>query len=814
MLSVPAYDVPITFTTSPKYILGWVRTTEPISRPVSAHVEAHRVDRLGYNETDTNPATGNYTLALAPGLWEVKVSPVSGTTPSWVYPYEARSVSFVNDLAPEFKMMNFGVVVADSPVQGAVELPPPGSGVAPPFTVTVSLHNDDGIGLDQDIDSNGHFSFTVPHGGYKLNFKVASGLFAAPEKDRWVYANPITPTNLHTITLRARDAYLIGSLTDNHGDPAPDVPVVAWNPKTHATFESRSNSNGVYVTAIYSGTWLVRPAPQPAQPYVYTGTEQTVAIATGQTYHQPFTLLDADATIHGILQDENGNPVTTARGWASARDEAGVRTGAPVAAGEFNILVPGGTYTVALNLPNGQLYMAGSPQSVSVSSGETQTVTFTLIKKTALIFGALLNRRDVSPVADADGKVWAWSSEAEPGTDLWTGTAVKPDGLYALPVPAGVWQVNYAIDPNSGFMKAEGPRWYAVQDKQTQRVDLPVVRKDSRLNGYVTLPDGTPVTGTVVVAEGISKELEDVTVRAPVDQNGYYTMTLPFGLYNVHATPLPGYINPRMKAVYVPLRATVNASLQYRQADAWITGVVTLTNAPITPTGRVSLWAWTADDGYSETRVRVGGTYSLPVTSGESWKLAATYELGSYYWMTRTVVSIPAAGAVNQDLKLSGPRIKPAPLSVVFDASQDQSIELTDGTRIYIPGGAMPVDGRVVLHITPLAAAPHHRNGDVLGIHYAFEAFTEDGQPITQDFNQDVAITLRYDPADVLALGLGLHHLRPAYFSTTSNSWILPDSYVVDEARHEITLQINHFTEFGIVNAEGVSAVYLPIVIR
>jgi hypothetical protein len=282
----------------------------------------------------------------------------------------------------------------------------------------------------------------------------------------------------------------------------------------------------------------------------------------------------------------------------------------------------------------------------------------------------------------------------------------------------------------------------------------------------------------------------------------------------VHATPLVGFINPKMKAVNVPKDGIASVMLQYRDPDAWITGTVALDNAPPVAPGWVYLWAWSPDDGYSATQARVGGMYTLPVVSGQAWKVVAAYELGSNYWMSRTLVSVSTPGVVNQNLTLAGPRVKPAPVSVVFDASQDQSIELSDGTRIYIPGGAMPAAGRVVLHITPLAAAPHHRNGDVLGIHYAFEAFTEDGQPITQNFNQDVAITLKYDPDDVLAMGLNLNRLRPAYFSTTTNSWTIPDSYVVDEAHSEITMQIDHFTKFSILNTEAPSQVFLPIVLR
>jgi hypothetical protein len=45
--------------------------------------------------------------------------------------------------------------------------------------------------------------------------------------------------------------------------------------------------------------------------------------------------------------------------------------------------------------------------------------------------------------------------------------------------------------------------------------------------------------------------------------------------------------------------------------------------------------------------------------------------------------------------------------------------------------------------------------------------------------------------------------------------WILADGYVLDTANNEITLQIGHFTTFGIANRqERLESLYLPIVVR
>ena len=805
-VTTPISNVTLNFGTPNKAVIGSVKTNTGIS-VTHALIEAQRMDALGRDSVETD-ANGLYLLRLTPGVWSIDVHPISTTVPhNWIDPNPPRIVQFDDNLRLELKTINFKVITADATVLGAVELP---DHSAPPFTVTVALHNDEGLGRAQDIDVNGNFAFEVPHGVYNLDARVHDPRFAAPPL-RPVAARSLTTTIVPTITLIPRNAFITGTLTDGV-NPVANVPVIAWDPDTHATFGTRSNDDGMYAIGVYSGTWLVRPAPLPDQPYVFNGDPASVSIDFNQIVPDiDFTLINADATIHGVLVDGSGTPVTSG-GWAAAvKEDRSVRNGAPIDAGEFDILVPGGTYTVTLNLPDGQRFMwDGHPQIATVTAGNTTTVTFTLIEKTALFKGGAWDKRaDVS--VDVDGNVWAWDGGLHTATDL------KAGGYFTLPVPAGLWGLNYAIAPEANYLKAGGPRSYGMQDGQTQFVPLPVLRKDATLSGTVVLTDGvTPARGAVVIAEGLSPEVIGLTLRAPVRDDGSFQMQLPFGLYNVRSTRIPdrGLINPVVKAVFVPHNGSASVRLHYRAPNALITGTVTLASgSPIT--GVVTLHAFSLDDGYNTTIAPLNGTYTLPVIAGRPWQVVASFETPNHYWVTRTLVAVPTPGTYgHQDLVLAGPKLKPAPVTVLLDPNEDRQITLSDGTRIFIPAGAIPADGRVILHITPLANAPHMRNGDVLGLSYAFEAYTEDGTPITDSFNQDVIITFKYDPLELIARGIDINHVRPAYFSTTTDSWTAPDSYVVDENQHEITLQINHFTQYALISVEAANQVFLPAVVR
>ncbi|MDQ7029105.1 MAG: hypothetical protein Q9O62_04680 [Ardenticatenia bacterium] len=166
------------------------------------------------------------------------------------------------------------------------------------------------------------------------------------------------------------------------------------------------------------------------------------------------------------------------------------------------------------------------------------------------------------------------------------------------------------------------------------------------------------------------------------------------------------------------------------------------------------------------------------------------------------------------DLELTGPTPKPAPVVVTFDAAEPQRVELADGTTIFIPAGAMPVSGTVTLRVVPIAALPSQRHASVVAYGYIFLASDERGQPIEANFNQDVIITFPYDEARLQQRGILESRLKPAYFSTTTNEWTFPESFVVDTAADRVTMQIDHFTRFALMGEAGGALMYLPLVIR
>jgi hypothetical protein len=798
----------IPFQASQKIVTGVIETNT--SQPVvGALIDARRLDKAGQVHA-LSGAGGQYGLNLSAGLWSLTVRPVQGTTPSnWVYTFGPQWVHFQHDTSNELKHVEFRVITADSHVIGTVQMP---DGSTPPFTVTVGIHTDAGIGRSQEIDpAGGSFDIPLPHGAYKVTIVAADPEYMGPPVAP-IRVLPNSTNDLGTLTLLERNAIVSGTVADADG-PLDDVPVMAWRPGAPGWAHTRTGPDGSYVLPVVKGTWLVKPAPEPGQPWLHAGDPREVEVPDGG--HVPgvdFVLMAADAEILGTVVDEHGAPVTDLEGWVQAthRDDPAIQKGTPLRDGAFRLLVPGGRFRVSLKLPPGTPWLAPAAQVVDIGSGGVEDLIFVLRLKDAAIAGALWDSREEVVITGAEASVTAFSEGA------WARTAVNPgNGAYRLGVAAGIWALGYRLDPGSGYVALRHRENYPVASGQTVPAPLPVAARDGLIAGVVRDPGGAPLAGATIVADGLGGVLGDVSLRTLSGDDGRFRLLVPHGHYVLRATihADTNWIHPASLNVAVPDGGTVTGLvLAFREPDATLSGTVTLEGGTDVHGGPVHLWAYSPHDGYTRAWAELGGLYSLDVLSNTVWFVGAAYQEGNSYWAATARVEVPTGGAT-LDLVLHGPHPLPAPVTVRFDASQEQYVELSDGTSIYIPPGAMPVSGTVTLHVTPIATFPHQRHANVYRYGYAFTAADEHGQPIEQEFNQEVLIVFPYDEAELQGMGISEQALKPAYFSTTTDSWTFPQSYVVDTAHDLVAMEIDHFTDFALTGTTAYR-VLLPLVIR
>lgn len=803
--------------TPPAKTIYGVVTTEAGDPVDGATVIAHRVDTSGLAEIQTS-ADGSYELALGPGLWAITAQPTDGSTPSqWLYPDEPQQVDFRRDDLADRQALDFVVAVADAGVKGVVLMP---NGSPPPFPVTVGLHNGEGFGRRVYADPvTGEFKISLPNGRYDVVVHPHHDGYLGPQLEP-VHLRPGQTVDLGTIALIPLDGIITGTVTDEDGNGVAGVPVTAWQRDRFAALSTRTGEGGIYRLAVSRGAWHVKPSPGPDSRYLYLGEGKTVKVGPGETVDGvDFEVLTADATIVGILVTPYDVHALDFTGWATAVNVANpnIHNGAPIRAGRFAIHIPGGRYLVSTYLPPGSPYLSTADIPASVETGETVTVTIPLKKKDAAIAGALVDpRQNLHPVTGVRGLVSGWSDHH------WTTTHIQPDtGTYKLDVAAGIWRVNYRIGSHE-YVKIGGPANIPVASGQTVRWPLLVTRRDAGISGKVLSPDGEPVAGALVIADGLSGDIADLWLRTRTDREGQFRLSLPYGRYRVGATGgEPGWIRPVEWRVNVAPGSVVDdIKLQFHKPNAEVGGALTVLNT--SAEGEALVWAWSERGGFTKGRFPVtqvdsggqaGGDYRLGVISGTTWHVGAIFETDQAYWVGRDDVKVSGPSAT-LDLELTGPHPKPPPVVVTFDAAHAQRLRLADGTVMFIPAGAMPVEGMVTLRIVPLATLPHQQHARIIRYGYAFFATDESGRPIEEQFDHDVLILFKYDGHDFNDLA---HPIKPAYFSTTTNEWTFPERYVVDPQRKIVIMAIDHFTNFALVEAPLLdvpvtTAVFLPLI--
>jgi hypothetical protein len=528
------------------------------------------------------------------------------------------------------------------------------------------------------------------------------------------------------------------------------------------------------------------------------------------------------------------DPLWGLDGWAWARllPSNELFSDAPLRDGGFRLKVQGGTqYEVGLDLPPHAPYVSGSTGPVPVAPAASVFISVPLEHKNAGIEGHLVVAGTTNPAVGAHAEVFG-----EDGQGHRVAANVNPGSAgYSLGLISGTWHLRAWVDPPSGYVAVPTTTLVTVQANQViSPVNFEVWPISSDISGQVLEPNGsTPVSGTFVFAEGDSPFVGHFEAHTLSDPSGHFELRVPAGDYVVRAG-LPGdklealgWLNPPPLDIppVSPTSPATGLQLRFRRLDGEIHGSVTFAPGIVaTPTHPAYLWGWSDTGEWAETQAAVVTgtntfTYALGVISGTTWHVGAVYEdpdNGVFYESPEAVVPVlPPTGQAVQDLVLGGPYTLPQPFIVSFDASQMQTIIMPDGVELSIPPGALAVSGTVTLFIFPTQEMRPEPGHEIVGTGYAMWAVDQNGQQITQ-FNQNVTLVFQYPTDAQLAMhGISEHRLIPVYYSTLAGQWIPGDRYVVDTIHNLITLQLSHFTRFGVMSTvPAVKMVYLPLVLK
>ncbi|UCD39231.1 MAG: carboxypeptidase regulatory-like domain-containing protein [Fidelibacterota bacterium] len=186
------------------------------------------------------------------------------------------------------------------------------------------------------------------------------------------------------------------------------------------------------------------------------------------------------------------------------------------------------------------------------------------------------------------------------------------DGAYQLFLPdTGLWDI-FSID-FLGVMGGLIPdTFYAevhVLGHETG-YDFNYFEPTSRIEGFVRDNNNNPVAGVLVFVEGgMGMEMADTT-----DATGAYGIGVPPGMWRLHVdeSVIPDYMLPPGQEVEVEDGATGVANFMLYEADATISGTVTLEGVPLPG---IVIGAHGEPAGYTRAESGPDGNYMLHVSS-------------------------------------------------------------------------------------------------------------------------------------------------------------------------------------------------------
>jgi len=833
----------ITLNQALKTVTGHVVVVDTSDVVTNAMVWAHRLDEPDYADTATGP-TGAFTLSLIGGEWHLGAEPLPPPAPpaQWVFAGPPTWIVFELPITEteEITSVVLEVIPTNAEVTGQILCPDHNGGpcpTGPPHEdIWVELRNDE-IGNGAGLGPDYRFAIPIPDGWYELVVHVHHPQLQGPPPIP-VFVGPGGSYDVGNVELLLKDAIITGRVYNESGIGVPYVPVAGWQPEGFGWGGAKTDASGTYTMHVIGGEWFVEPHPGPERNLVFRGRPRLVTVLPdGTVSGVDFTLTRANARIEGTAIDAStGGRIWGLDGWAGAMQpvapgEFELFSDAPMWDGGFELKVKEGyTYHVGLALPPHAPYVSDHTGPVPVTSARV-TVEVPLEPKDAVIEGQLIDVSTGSPLARP---IWAEVfGEDEEGH--WVGARVDPDtAWYEMGVVSGTWYMRAWVDPADGYVAVPTATLVSAQSGLATRQDFEVWPIGSSISGQVFQPDGTtPLTRAFVFAKGESPHIGYFETFTETDVSGSFVLRVPEGVYVVGAA-LPGdelrdkhWLNPPPieDVETTVITPATGLALRFRQLDGLITGTVTFASGigPTTPTHPAYVWGWADSGAWAETEAGlVPGTntftYTMWVISNTTWHVGAVYDdwdNGYFYESPEEVVDLTTTDQATQDLEMGGPWLLPQPFIVSFSGSQMQTIVLPDGVELSIPPGALVVSGTVTLFIFPTKGLRPEPGHEMIGAGYEIWATDQNGQEIAQ-FNQNVVMTFYYPPDTELYLqGVSEYQLVPVYYSTLLGHWTLAESYVVDTLNNEITLQINHFTRFGVMSTTPAeNRIYMPIILK
>jgi len=813
----------LTYATAAKHITGNVQLLggEPVG---GVQVNCWKRGSDGWANTQTNEF-GAFTLDVAPGTWEVMIHPSPQQQEQgaeWVYTGMPEVVVFASDSSEETKTVTFAVQSAFSRITGRV-IGPAGE-ILRQGAGWIDIKSDSGKGNGSPIGAGGEFNVAVTAGTYNVWVGVDLRTYPYWTSPR---LNPVTvnddqTVNLGDIQLVTKNSGIQGQVTrSSDGSPIAGVRVNAWQ-RQGGWADATTDDLGNYRLSLLAGTWdVVAEAPYTSD-YISGQPPRSIVVADNQiVVGVNFQLQQAGGSVEISLFDSGGALLTDIdNGWAYAREgqfSMQPVAGSPVSNGQATIKLPAGTYIIGVFLPPNSGYTLSGEQEVTLADSEVE-LSMTLMSNNSVIMGTFYTDAEkTSPATGLLGEVFAMQKMG----GVWQSAPINStDGSFQLRVAAGEWNLGYWIR-SAGYINNPPPDSKVILSSgETETFDFVLMGADATITGQILDPNGNPMNHAWVWAhsegDGTPGSMINNGSQAQ-EPDATFTINVPSGRQYEVGSNAPaewGYIQPDFETVTPTTGQTVTVNLQYKQSDASISGNVFYVDDTDNEVLCEYAWvnAWSDNGQHTSTGTDEDGLFQLNVASGTIWHLEAMYRPREEqtFFKSQIPVNVTVSSSSNTaNIEvIQASRELPSAVSAVFDPNVGWNSTLEDGTRIEIPGGAIPADDNVAISFTPMVDELERTATDKpVGWGYAISISEQaTGNQISDNFNTNVLITFAYLDADLAEEGLTEDDISPAYYSTTTSSWTKVESFTVDKDNNTITVQVNHFSTWALTGGAAIES--------
>lgn len=359
-------------------------------------------------------------------------------------------------------------------------------------------------------DQEGYFPLVVKDGVYTVQAIAREANTTIITKIITIASGKITNVENQMITSVKK---VTGKVLLLSGTPVIDAQVSAYNSHTGQYISANTDSSGIYVLELNSGTWSIVAKPKNSAANTNTWDSSTPEAVTftsspeSETKDLTINVTPNTTAITVIVKDETGNLLpnigviidSKSISNSSLQNNSGRKVKARKTSLEGTVTskISTGTYYIRVAAPESLHYVQASEQQVSLITGESKSVEFTLINEKTIENIAVSGAVSFNDNMKTSAFITAWSDKGE-----HINTETTALGNFTLTLIKGqTWHIKATKDDTRSKSYISDKQTIFIENEQTIIKPLEFIFQK---NDAITLPPSVTLKSTVAESSVVS----------------------------------------------------------------------------------------------------------------------------------------------------------------------------------------------------------------------------------------------------------------------------------------------------------------------